>query len=464
MRPLEFFLVALTAGAAIGLLIGHWKRIVSALVAVALLALPVHAIIEGMHWQMVPAYVAIGVVCLARWMQHKRQRRATIITACSALLFVALGVTFSILMPIFHLPTPTGRYPVGTSILYFKDSARSEDAASGKGSARELMVQIWYPAQPSHNRLARYRLLKETSLLSSYLSVVRTNSRQDAPLATENAPFQVILFNHGWNGMRTSDTFLTEELASHGYIVVSIDHTYNARQVAFPDGRVIQADAPNDVNAPETSTPDRVKAIWNKEMAKWVADQRFVLDRLQQMNLTAGSPWFRRINAKSTGSIGFSFGGAASTAVCAEDERVRAAVNMDGWFFGAIRQRGRNQPLLYIESYTGEESQSNQTNSTVVSILGSTDLADLKTSMRSFGGNWLSINGIVHEDLTDQPLISPLRILSHRGTLPAKRIHNIVRSYVLAFFDKTLRGEDPAILHPNIRPYDEAIFEEWPQR
>jgi predicted dienelactone hydrolase len=189
-----------------------------------------------------------------------------------------------------------------------------------------------------------------------------------------------------------------------------------------------------------------------------------VLDRLQQMNLTAGSPWFRRINAKSTGSIGFSFGGAASTAVCAEDERVRAAVNMDGWFFGAIRQRGRNQPLLYIESYTGEESQSNQTNSTVVSILGSTDLADLKTSMRSFGGNWLSINGIVHEDLTDQPLISPLRILSHRGTLPAKRIHNIVRSYVLAFFDKTLRGEDPAILHPNIRPYDEAIFEEWPQR
>jgi predicted dienelactone hydrolase len=182
------------------------------------------------------------------------------------------------------------------------------------------------------------------------------------------------------------------------------------------------------------------------------------------MNRAAGTPWFGRLNTDMAGAIGHSFGGAAATAVCAEDRRVRAAVNMDGWFFDAIRARGANQPLLFMESYTVQEGASHNPGGTVETALDATDSADMEASLRRFGGHRLSIKGAAHEDFTDQPLVSPLRMLSHRGALPARRIQDIVRTYALAFFDKTLRGQDPIVLHAHSSPYAEAWLEEWPAR
>ena len=225
MRPLEVSLVVLIAGAAVCLLTGRRQRTVRLFVAAALLAAAAHGILEGAHWQMIPAYAGAGILCLAAWKPGGSRIRPQRFAAWPALLLASATVLFSFLLPMFRLPAPTGPYPVGTSILYFKDSTRIEDAAPAAGSARELMVQLWYPALPSHNRLARYRELRETNTISSYQSVLLTNSRLNAQVTQAGTPFPVILFNHAWRGRRTNDTFLTEELASHGYVVASIDHT-----------------------------------------------------------------------------------------------------------------------------------------------------------------------------------------------------------------------------------------------
>jgi predicted dienelactone hydrolase len=463
MRTLEILLVVLTASAAVSLLIGGLPRTARLFAASALVAAIAHGGLEGAHWQMIPAYAATVLVCLVAFKQDGRRPQRRIFAASSVLLLTAASILFSILLPMFRLPSPTGPYPVGTSILYFKDSSRIEDSEPGSGSSRELMVQIWYPAQPSRNRLARYREPHETTALSSYQSVLPTNSWLDANVAVAGAPFPVILFNHAWQGRRTNDTFLTEELASHGYVVASIDHTYNARLVAFPDGRVAHGVASNDIDAPESSTAERVRAIWNKELTKWVADQRFVLDRLEAMNRAAGTPWFGRLDTNMVGAIGHSFGGAAATALCAEDSRVHSSVNMDGWFFNAIRARGPNQPLLVMNAYTAPVSAAPYPDAKVEADLDATDFSDMEASLHKFGGYLLLVKGAAHEDFTDQPLVSPLRILSHRGELPAQRIQNIVRTYVLAFFDKTLRGEDQEILRAPSNPYVEASLNEWPE-
>jgi predicted dienelactone hydrolase len=462
MRPLEDFLVIEIAVAAVCLLMGRGSRSVRLFMAATLLFTDILAVVEGAHWQMALVYLAAGVLFLAAWKSAGDQSRSQRFVICATLLFASMSVLFSFLLPMFTLPEPTGNYPVGTAILYFKDSTRIEDAGPASGSARELMVQIWYPSQPSHRRFARYREELETNALSSYQSEILTHSRLDAPMALKGAPFPVILFNHSWGGRRTNYTFLTEELASHGYAVVSIDHTYNANLVAFPDGRVIHGNASNAINDPETSTVAQVWAIWDKELAKSVADQRFILDRLEAMNRASGSLWFGGLDTRMTGAIGHSFGGAAATAVCAEDRRVHAAVNMDGWFFGAIRDRGPNQPLLAMDAYNEQPGDEYDPNDKIGAALETTDFAELKASLQNFGGYMLSVKGASHEDFTDQPLISPLRYLSHRGMLPAREIHNIVRSYVVAFFDKTLRGEDPEILGAYASPYAEVLLEEWP--
>jgi predicted dienelactone hydrolase len=58
------------------------------------------------------------------------------------------------------------------------------------------------------------------------LPEVRTNSCLDAPI-TEGA-HPVILFSHGYTGAFTDYTFIFEDLASPGYVVASVDHTYEA--------------------------------------------------------------------------------------------------------------------------------------------------------------------------------------------------------------------------------------------
>ena len=460
MRPLEILLILLTALAALCLMRGQWRLAGRLLSAAAAAVTAAHWIWEGAHWQMAPAYVAVGVVCLLCWIPGKSRRlRATV--GGSALLFAGASLLLCYLLPIFRLPKPTGSYAVGTKILYLKDASRVEDATKG-GVPRELMVQLWYPADASDDPIARYREPRETQALSAYQTLVLTNSRMDAPVATTGSPFPVILFNHGWHGRRTNDTFLTEELASRGYVVASIDHTYNANLVAFPDGRVVHTTAPSDIDFPEYSTPQRVRAVWNRELLKQAADQEFVLNQLEAMNGTAGTPWFGRLNTKVAGAMGHSFGGAAATELCAQDPRIHGAINMDGWFFGAIQARGAGQPLLYLETSDVDPNTLPFPAKSVSGNLDVTDYADVKKSVHQFGGYLVSVLGTEHEDFTDQPLISPVRILAHRGTVPPPELETIVRAYVVAFFDKTIRGKDPAILKSDSSPYAEVKVAVWP--
>ena len=182
------------------------------------------------YWQLIPLYAGRDVdVVRADRMRRERPRwlRATLATVVTALLLMTAGFTY--VLPMFALPKPTGPYAIGTRIEPLVDPVRMETHVAGSAKPREIMVQIWYPATPHHQRLASYRRRRETTLLSSYMAVLKTHSYKNAAVATNGAPFPVLLFNPAWGGERTQNTYQVEDLASHGFIVVGIDHTYNSR-------------------------------------------------------------------------------------------------------------------------------------------------------------------------------------------------------------------------------------------
>jgi Platelet-activating factor acetylhydrolase, isoform II len=365
-----------------------------------------------------------------------------------------------LIVPMFTLPKPTGTYPVGTRIIYLKDSSRSEDKAEKPGTARELMVQIWYPADPSNNHLAAYERLSETIPATSYRSVLWTNSRGDAPVATQGGPFHVLLFNHAWAGRRTQDTFLTEDLASHGYVVASIDHTYNASRVVLPGDRVIEDDDGGDAIDPSLHSASDVITTWNKELTKWVADEIFVLNTLQDDNLDPKSPWYGRLDTQRAGALGHSFGGAAAVQLCSVDARIQSALNMDGWTFGDIRQRTENQPTMFLYGITAGPIDPGV--GQAEAELDTTDSKEVDASLKQFGGYKLSISNTSHMDFTDHPLVSPWRSWVRPGHISPARIQTIVRAYVLAFFDQTVRGANPPLLQSGTSsPYHEVQIEHW---
>ena len=138
---------------------------------------------------------------------------------------------------------PTGPMHVGTRVMDLVDSRR-DDPFLADGTKRELLVRFWYPASIDQGcELAEYTsptVWRYFSQLTEFpLPDVKTNSCQDAPAIGGVHP--VIVFTHGYTGTFTDYTFLFEDLASRGYVVASVDHTYEATAVEFPDGRLVKS-------------------------------------------------------------------------------------------------------------------------------------------------------------------------------------------------------------------------------
>ena len=469
MRPLEATLVATLILAFLIEMTSVTRLVRRLFVALVTVLFVLHVYREGAHYQMLPAYLAwailiglqfsaaSGRILLRPWLKS--------FAIVGAMSLCALSLALSYALPMFTLPPPTGSYSVGTTILYLTDQSRHEDAVSNPQARRELVVQVWYPALPSNNRLAPYRRLKETRFRNSYQSVLWTNSRLDAPVAQAGAPFPVVLFNHGWGGRRSGDTFLTEELASHGYVVVSIDHPYIAARVELSGGRIVDE---SDValqfwNWDSVTSADRI-ADWNKELDKWTADQIFVLNSVAKANLDPHSAFFGRLNTNVVGAAGHSFGGAAALEVSGVDSRILSAVNMDGWTFGGLRYRTSPKPvmLLYEEASRPNLAYLHSADryKRFVSEFDAADDAVVSPSLNRYGGYRIYIRDTTHDDFTDLPLSSPFRSLSKGGLIPPARMETIIRSYVVGFFDKTLKGKaSPLLDSGQTTPYSEVEFE-----
>jgi predicted dienelactone hydrolase len=464
MRPLEIILIIVVLAAALAQMKNTNPRWPNVLTFTGILIAIWYAVHDGVPWQMFPVFT--GLLLLLICQSRRIRSTGKTLFASSVMALSVLSFVLLLLVPMFTLPKPTGPYQVGTRIIYLKDTSRIEDQGTQPGLPRELMVQIWYPATPSNNHLAAYQRRSETTLGTSYRSVLSTNSHVDAPIATQGSPFFVLLFNHGWGGRRTQDTFLTEDLASHGYVVAAIDHTYNAGRVAMPDHRVIDDAFGFDPINPEVRTAAQIRNVWNKELNKWVADESFVLSALQNDNLDKASPWYGRLNTTSAGAVGHSFGGAASVQICSTDPRVRAGLNMDGWTFGDISHRQPNDLLMFIyEAANTPQPQYLNSKDSATRIGAELDINDRKqvdSSLKQDGGYKLFVDGTSHTDFTDHPLVFPWREWRHRDHISPARIQTIVRAYVLAFFDKTLRGKTPTpLLDGDASPFHEVHVEQF---
>src|SRR5262249_3113551 len=138
------------------------------------------------------------------------------------------------------VPRPTGSSAVGTRLLHIADPGRADPYVS-TGAPRELMVRVWYPAAyGTHCSAAEYTSPQVWSYFSTLVGVplphVSTNSCLNAPVADGRHP--VVVFSPGFTATFTDYTFLLEDLASRGYLVAAINHTYDATAVEFPDGRL----------------------------------------------------------------------------------------------------------------------------------------------------------------------------------------------------------------------------------
>jgi hypothetical protein len=326
------------------------------------------------------------------------------------------------------LPRPTGPFPVGLTTLHLRDESRADPWVPEE--RRELMVSVWYPAFPIGGRPARYVTEQVSAQMVAavqlpvapeILSTVRTHARSGALALPVAAP--LVVLSPGFSLPRSTLTSLAEDLASRGYVVAGIDHTYEAVAVEFPDGRI----------APCLACADR---DGEKVARGRAADVSFVIDRLQRSGMVRpGQP---------IGMIGHSAGGASAVAAMQADPRIRAGANLDGSFL--VQPSGLERPFLLLGRSGRHEPGSDVT-------------WDEAWDGLDGWRRWLTFTGAGHNSFTDLPMLGDQLGITFpdSGTMAGARGVWLTREYVAAFADRHLRGRSRPILD---RP-PHAEVERW---
>src|SRR5262249_43758515 len=148
---------------------------------------------------------------------------------------------------------PTGVFAVGKITVDWTDESRIEPLSDNHNS-RELMVDIWYPAETSkappidYLEVAAYEKALGTEDFRNFFGAasetikrgVKTHAVVGAPYARSISRAPVLIFSPGGGMIREAYTSQLEDLASHGYVVAAISHPYDATVTIFPDGRQIK--------------------------------------------------------------------------------------------------------------------------------------------------------------------------------------------------------------------------------
>jgi hypothetical protein len=364
-------------------------------------------------------------------------------------------------VPPLCLPEPTGPYPVGTTSLWLTDSSRPDPWAAG-AAARELMVSLWYPAAKPGGRPAPYMTPAESELqlvgrgitgipLES-LSTVQTNAVSDAGPAGRQRSLPLVVLSPGYTSSRSTLTALAEDLASHGYVVAGIDHTYESLATAFPDGRV--------ATCLSREARQSGGGFWEKMAAGRAADMSFVLSELTGPH--PAWPGAGLIDPSRMAMAGHSAGGAATIAAMLADDRIRAGIDMDGSTVAEIPDRGLSRPFLFLgkaSNYTPGSGDAVPPGTREWKLLrGAVSTWERDWELLRGWKRWLVVDGAVHASFTDLGLLADQLGIDTGAARSGARCLDITRAYVRAFFDQHLRGEPQALLDQPSARYPEVTF------
>lgn len=325
-----------------------------------------------------------------------------------------------------YLPAPTGDRPVGSTQVYLKDTSRPDPWVPSV-PYRELMVSLFYPAASSHGPKTQYLTAAESAALLTdsgldvppdLLTRLVTNSVADARPAGSHLP--LVVLSPGYTKPRATLSALAEDLASHGYAVALIGHTYENAGQSFPDGRFAgcaSCEVPHD------------EAFSRKLQLGRAADVSFVLD-----SLTRSKKWGPLIDASRIGMAGHSAGGASTLPTMVTDARVRAGMDIDGTTAVPLTPPGLARPFMFVSHQLAATA-------CAPNEPWERDWAQLTGWRR-----WLELAGTQHASFTDVGLVGDELGVAYGATTTAARTQEITRAYVNAFFDQHLRGEARPVL------------------
>ncbi|MFM9281803.1 alpha/beta hydrolase family protein [Paenibacillus jiagnxiensis] len=458
----------------------------------AMLLLVIHWTVEGYRVQLFFLY-CMTILFLAvtgyRYFKKNGQMRIPRFLAGSAYTTIAImlvgtaGLMYA--FPVFKLPEPTGEFKVGTQTFHFVDTNREEIFDEGRDGKRELMVQVWYPAQSGTGRYAPFvpdaQILRYMAadyglpgFTFQHLKYVSSHAYSGAKVSSAQTSYPLILANPGNSSSRFLHTSQAENLASHGYIVAVIDHTYNTFATKFPDGRITTGTTNNLFSPDQDYRTSR--GIRDKLGKVLTDDVTFVLDQFELIQSGQIPSHLKgRMDLGNVGVFGHSIGGATAYDV-SYDPRIAVGIDLDGGLYRLRDREGLRKPFLFIHSESYFETLKRVMDNRIytdaeLNRMGSTrewedqvtedkklELERMRETVDA-GGQVLYIENTEHLNFADIQFISPVfNMLGITGKIAPERANSVINAYMLDFFDMYLKNQGGILMKGADSRFPEVKF------
>lgn len=336
----------------------------------------------------------------------KKQIILRSISNCILLIFTIMP---AIIFPQFEPLAKTGPYEVNTE-SYTLTYLNKIETYNDKGENRKISIQFWYP---------------------------QTNN--------ENETFPLVIFSHGAFGFRGSNYSTFMELASNGYVVCSIDHTYQSFFTKHEDGeiQVVNNDFLNDAIAAQLGDYDIKKTydISQQWLKLRTDDMNLVLDTiLENINSNETDEVYKLVDKNNIGLFGHSLGGATAASLGRERKDIDAVIVIDGTMLGEETGFENGKVILNKESYP----------TPILNIYNEKHFEDALANMENYDNMVASTNAIDasqtvfknsgHLNFTDLPMFSPfLARKLGTGSIDSRYCIEEMNNVVLNYFDFYLK-------------------------
>ncbi len=439
MKSFEIITILLTSGSLLSLFFYRSKGPFLYLLFLAAIAAIVQYLSDGLRWQMLATIYILPAMFITY--KYKVVNRFTG-TILGAWFLISSFIPWAV--PVFTMPAPEGDFSIGSETFHWVDSSRLEwFTDENDNDVREIMVQAWYPSENSDsigtNSYMDFMNLRSKTLASagkipaflpSHLNMISTNTRNDVACSDKLEKYPVLIFSHGITGSRHLHQILFEHLASKGYIVFALDHSFDANLTIFPDGKIA------DYRSEITGHPDSV-LIREKQINTRASDVGFIIDQIREIETgMIDSKLSGRLDLDRVALGGHSYGGASAILASHNHEIVKACVVLDGWISpipDKVISEGINVPFLFMGRPSWHDSD----------YPGNYErLADLITHSSNEKYD-LRINQTLHLDYTDIPLMSPLvKHVMDVGNLKPSTTLSLINDLVLGFLEVHLLERD----------------------
>ena len=319
----------------------------------------------------------------------------------------------------------TGPYTVKQSHTILVDESRVE-TFENDGSKREVPAYFFVPAE-----------------------------------AKDGEKFPLVVFSHGAFGYYQSNASTYLELASNGYVVVSLEHPYHSFFTKDTDGRTITVDPEFIQNCMDVNgdmTEEKIFAVSREWIELRVADMNFALDSFiaGADDSDISSYWFENdtekqnvtdvlshIDTDKIGLMGHSMGGATAVEVGRQRDDIDAVIDIDGTMLGNILGAKDGKYIVDETPYTIPLLEF-ENESSHIELQGLEDYPYPNITIKETAEIYYCtyVEGTLHMDYTDLPLFSPfLAKMLGSGDVDHGLVSDTVNALEVEFFDCYLKGE-----------------------